>query len=171
MFAVQIAKALGARVSATASARDSEYVRALGADEVVDYKVMQFEQVVSDVDVVLDPIGGTTTERSIGVIKDGGTLITLPGPPQDTIANGRNVSVRFFIVEADRAQLVELGRLVDAGEVRVEVAEVFRWKGAGRLRVRTLEPHQGQSRLGRYGDGLEGPRDQAHASGLRANER
>ena len=81
VFAVQIARALGARVSATASAGDIEYVRSLGADVVIDYKAAAFEDRVSDVDVVLDPIGGRTAEASVGVLNDGGSLISLAGPP------------------------------------------------------------------------------------------
>ncbi len=87
-FAVQIAKVLGARVTATASAGDIEYVRSLGADAVIDYKAAPFEEVVNAVDVVLDPIGGKTTEASLGVLNDGGRLITLPAPPTVTLPEG-----------------------------------------------------------------------------------
>jgi NADPH:quinone reductase-like Zn-dependent oxidoreductase len=124
-FAVQIAKVLGARVTATASAGDIEYVRSLGADVVIDYKATPFEEVVSDVDVVLDPIGGRTAEASLGVLNDGGSLISLAGPPAVTLPEGRDLSARFFIVEPERSQLIELARLVDDGTLRVEVAEVF----------------------------------------------
>ena len=129
-FAVQIAKALGARVTATASAGDIEYVRSLGADVVIDYKATPFEEVVSDVDVVLDPIGGRTAEASLGVLNDGGSLISLAGPPAVTLPEGRDLSARFFIVEPERSQLIELARLVDVGRLRVEVAEVFPLEGA-----------------------------------------
>ena len=124
-FAVQIAKALGARVTATASAGDIEYVRSLGADVVIDYKATPFEEVVSDVDVVLDPIGGRTAEASLGVLNDGGSLISLAGPPAVTLPEGRDLSARFFIVEPERSQLIELARFVDDGRLRVEVADVF----------------------------------------------
>ena len=124
-FAVQIAKVLGARVSATASGGDIEYVRSLGADAVIDYKATRFEDSVSDVDVVLDPIGGKTAEASLGVLRDGGSLISLAGPPEVTLPEGRNLRARFFIVEPERAQLIELGRLVDDGKLRVEVADAF----------------------------------------------
>jgi NADPH:quinone reductase-like Zn-dependent oxidoreductase len=124
-FAVQIAKVLGARVSATASAGDIDYVRSLGADVVIDYKVTPFEEVVSGVDLVLDPIGGRTTEASLGVLNDGGSVITLAAPPTVTLPEGRGLSARFFIVEPERTQLIELARLVDDGRIRVEVADVF----------------------------------------------
>ena len=125
VFAVQIAKVLGARVSATASAGDIDYVRSLGADLVVDYKATPFEQVVRDVDVVLDHIGGKIAEASITVLNDGGSLISLAAPPEVALPEGRGLSARFFIVEPDRAELTELARLVDDGKLRVEVAEVF----------------------------------------------
>lgn len=124
-FAVQIARALGARVSATASAGDIEYVRSLGADVVIDYKAAPFEDRVIDVDVVLDPIGGRTAEASVGVLNDGGSLISLAGPPTVMLPEGRNLSARFFIVEPERSQLMELARLVDDGRLSVEVSEVF----------------------------------------------
>jgi NADPH:quinone reductase-like Zn-dependent oxidoreductase len=92
---------------------------------VIDYKATPFEEVVSDVDVVLDPIGGRTAEASLGVLNDGGSLISLAGPPGVTLPEGRNLRTRFFIVEPERSQLIELARLVDDGRLRVEVAEVF----------------------------------------------
>ena len=128
-FAVQIAKVLGARITATASAGDIEYVRSLGADVVIDYKAAPFEEVVTDVDVVLDPIGGRTTAASLGVLNDGGIVISLAGPPSVTVPEGRNLSARFFIVEPERSQLIELARLVDDGKLRVDVAEVFPLEG------------------------------------------
>jgi NADPH:quinone reductase-like Zn-dependent oxidoreductase len=124
-FAVQIAKALGARATATASAGDIEYVRSLGADVVIDYKAAPFETIVRDVDVVLDPIGGRTTEASVGVLNDGGSVISLAGPLTVTLPEGRDLSARFFIVEPERSHLIELARLVDEGRLRVEVAETF----------------------------------------------
>ena len=125
VFAVQIARALGARVSATASAGNIEYVSSLGADVVIDYNAALFEDRVSDVDVVLDPIGGRTAEASVGVLNDGGSLISLAGPPTVMLPEGRNLSARFFIVEPERSQLIELARLVDDGRLSVEVSEVF----------------------------------------------
>lgn len=127
-FAVQIAKVLGARVSATSSAGDADDVRSLGADVVIDYKAAPFETIVSDVDVVLDPIGGRTTEASVGVLNDGGRVISFAGLPTVTLSGGRDLSARFFIVEPERSHLIELARLVDEGRLRVEVAETFLWR-------------------------------------------
>jgi NADPH:quinone reductase-like Zn-dependent oxidoreductase len=85
---------------------------------------------VRDVDVVLDPIGGPTAVTSIDLLNDGGTLISLAAPQPVTLPEGRDLRARFFIVEADRAQLTELARLADEGRLRVEVAEVFALEAA-----------------------------------------
>ncbi len=82
--AIQIAKARGAYVIATASARNLDFMRSIGADEVVDYRAVRFEDVVKDVDVVVDTVGGDTLRRSPAVLRDGGRLVTLVGsvPPE-----------------------------------------------------------------------------------------
>ncbi|HZC32238.1 MAG TPA: zinc-binding dehydrogenase [Candidatus Bathyarchaeia archaeon] len=82
-------------------------------------------EAVSGVDVVLDPIGGRTTEASVGVRNDGGSVISLAGPPTVTLPEGRDLGARFFIAEPERSHLIELARLVDEGRLRVEVAETF----------------------------------------------
>lgn len=140
-FGVQIAKALGARVSATASARDVEYVRSLGADVVIDYRAEPFEDRVRDVDIVLDVVGGKTAERSVGVLKDGATLVTLPAPPAVTLPDGRGLTARFFIVEPDRSQLIELARMADDGTLRTEVARVFPLEEASEAYAYAREAH------------------------------
>lgn len=78
-MAVQIAKARGAYVIATASERNHDYLRQIGADEVVDYRAVRFEDVVKDVDVVVDTVGGDTLQRSPAVLRDGGRLVTMAG--------------------------------------------------------------------------------------------
>ena len=123
-FAIQIARHLGARVYATASRQDLAYVRQLGA-EAIDYTTASFEDVVPDIDVVLDPVGGETSRRSMGVLRPGGTLVALAGPPDQDAAKAAGVRASFFIVEPDRAHLEKLAELIDAGELRVDVARVF----------------------------------------------
>src|SRR2546425_9866736 len=85
-FAVQLAPALGAEVYATASGRDLDFVRGLGADTVIDYRGQRFEDVAHDVDVVVDTVGGETLARSFASLRRGGTLVTLPAPPPREIA-------------------------------------------------------------------------------------
>ncbi|MFH8581198.1 NADP-dependent oxidoreductase [Streptomyces zaomyceticus] len=116
-LAVQIAKARGAHVIGTASAGKHDLVRELGADEVIDYRETRFEDVVSDVDVVLDGIGGETAERSLKVLRDGGRLITLPGP-DDVPAARDGVRAAWVLVEPDHLGLREIAALVEQGRLR-----------------------------------------------------
>ncbi|MFE0774417.1 NADP-dependent oxidoreductase [Streptomyces sp. NPDC058861] len=116
-LAVQIAKARGAYVIGTASAAKHALVRELGADEVIDYREVRFEDVLRDVDVVLDGIGGETAERSLKVLRPGGRLITLPGP-DDVPAAPAGVRAVWVLVEPDHLGLRELAALVERGELR-----------------------------------------------------
>lgn len=124
-FAVQLARWRGAHVIATASARNLDFVRGLGADEVIDYRATPFETVVRDVDLVLDSVGGETTPRSWSVLRQDGLLITIVRPPSPDWAAGRSARGLFFVVEPNRAQLLELARLLDAGTVRTIVEAVL----------------------------------------------
>ncbi|MFF7610945.1 NADP-dependent oxidoreductase [Streptomyces lavendulae] len=113
-LAVQIAKARGAYVIGTASAGKHELLRALGADEVIDYRTTDFEDAVADVDVVVDAIGGDHGERSLKVLRPGGHLVTLPGPdglPADPGA----VHASWVLVEPDLKGLEEITALVEGG--------------------------------------------------------
>ncbi|MFH8623449.1 NADP-dependent oxidoreductase [Streptomyces vietnamensis] len=123
-FAVQIAKARGAYVIGTASAAKHELLRELGADEVVDYREARFENVVSDVDVVLDGLGGETAERSLKVLRTGGRLITLPGP-DDVPAAPQGVRAAWVLVEPDHLGLREIAALVESGALRPVVDTVL----------------------------------------------
>jgi NADPH:quinone reductase-like Zn-dependent oxidoreductase len=122
-FAVQLARRRGARVIGTASATNLDFVRGLGADEVIDYRAQRFEDVVRDVDVVFDTVGGETLARSWGVLKPGGKLITIAASEEQT--RTQQVRQAFFIVEPSRAQLEEIARLIDAGGLRPVVRGVF----------------------------------------------
>ncbi|MFJ9808728.1 NADP-dependent oxidoreductase [Streptomyces sp. NPDC101158] len=123
-FAVQIAKARGAYVIGTASAAKHDLVRQLGADEVVDYREERFEDVVSDVDVVLDGLGGETAVRSLKVLRPGGRLVTLPGP-DDVPAAHDEVRALWVLVEPDHLGLREIAALVDRGALRPVVETVL----------------------------------------------
>jgi len=124
-FAVQLARWRGAHVVATSSGEDADLVRRLGANEVIDYRAERFEDVVGDLDLVFDTVGGDTWERSWGVIRPGGRLVSIavPRPSERGTAAGRRAI--WFIVKADRGQLIEIGGLVDRGFVRPIVAEVL----------------------------------------------
>jgi NADPH:quinone reductase-like Zn-dependent oxidoreductase len=133
--AVQIAKALGAYVIGTASAAKHELLRSLGADELIDYRETDFAEVLRDVDVVLDAIGGDYAMRSLGVLRRGGIHISLPRPGDPAVAaRARELGVRtgWTLVEPDRAGLLAITELVESGRLRVEVAEVLPLADAAR---------------------------------------
>ena len=122
-FAVQFARRRGARVTGTASAANIDFVRSLGADEVIDYRAERFEDVVRDVDVVFDTVGGETLERSWGVLKPGGRLVTVAASGERT--TDERIRAAYFIVEPSRTQLAEIAQLIDGGALRPVVGAVF----------------------------------------------
>jgi len=141
-FAIQLAKHLGATVATTTSAGNIELVKSLGADVVIDYRTQDFEQILRDYDVVLNSQDGKTLEKSLRVLKAGGKLISISGPPDPAFANvsgapgfvrlvmrllsfgirgragRRGVGYSFLFMHADGPQLREVARLVDAGVIR-----------------------------------------------------
>jgi NADPH:quinone reductase-like Zn-dependent oxidoreductase len=122
LFAVQLAHWRRAHVIATASARNSDFVRGLGANEVIDYKSTPFEKVVRDIDVVFDTVGGETLERTWSVVGANGRLVTIAVQSEDATKRARDA---FFIVEPNRTQLTEVTPLLNAGTIRVFVDAVF----------------------------------------------
>jgi NADPH:quinone reductase-like Zn-dependent oxidoreductase len=124
-FAVQLAKWKGAKVVGTCSARNLEFVRGLGADEVLDYTTSPFEEIVRDADVVLDPVGGQTQDRSWVALKKGGILVSLVQPPPFETASALGVRGTGMMTRTLPDQLSELGRLIDEGRLRVPLENVF----------------------------------------------
>jgi NADPH:quinone reductase-like Zn-dependent oxidoreductase len=137
IFAVQLARWRGAYVIATASCSNLDFVRALGADQVIDYRATRFEDVMCDVDVVFDGVGGETLERSWRVLKPGGKVVTIAAQSEGVAE--RRVRDAFMLVEANRSQLEEIARLIDAGVLRVFVAEVFPLSEAAQGYARAVE--------------------------------
>lgn len=124
-FAVQLAHWEGAYVIGTASEKDFDFLRQLGADELIDYKKVQFEEATSDIDVVIDTIGGETQERSWSVMRPSGTLICLVGPVSQEKAAQHGVRAVFFIVTPSRHQLIKIAELIDSGILRPIISETF----------------------------------------------
>ncbi|ANZ41534.1 NADPH:quinone reductase [Lentzea guizhouensis] len=130
-LAVQFAKHLGAHVIGTARATGHEWLTGLGADEVVDYTEVRFEEAISDVDVVIDLVGDTrdsTSTRSLDVLRPGGLLVAVPGgvaPELAAAGEAKGMRVSPFLVEPDGPALTRIAELIDAGGVHVEVAETF----------------------------------------------
>lgn len=126
--AVQIAKALGAYVIATAGGSKREFVEGFGADEVIDYTAVDFTEAVRDIDIVLDTIGGDTVERSLAVLRPGGHLVTAVAEDDPELAaKYRAAGLRFsgIAVDPDPVALRGLVDLVEQGRLRVHVQETF----------------------------------------------
>jgi NADPH:quinone reductase-like Zn-dependent oxidoreductase len=148
-IAIQLAKYLGATVATTTSAANVELVKSLGADVVIDYRTQDFEQVLSGYDLVLNSQDPKSLAKSLNVLKPGGQLISISGPPDLPFAKSlkmnlflrflmrilsrgvlkkakaRGVGFSFLFMRADGAQLTQLGKLIDAGVIRPVVDKVF----------------------------------------------
>lgn len=124
--AVQLAKHLGAHVIATASGDGAQLAAKLGADQVIDYRTEQFDEVVADIDVVFDTVGGPTQDRSFKVLKPGGTLVSIV-PIADAAAKKAqwNVEARSFMMRPHGEQLAYLASLVNSGELQPLVETTF----------------------------------------------
>ena len=140
-FAVQFAKNRGIHVVATCSSSKANLVHELGAEEVVDYNKTRFEDVVKGVDAVLDTVGGDTLDRSWKVIRKGGTLVTIVGDAPEDKAAAFGIRGVSMLVEPNRAELVEIGRLVDQKKVRPIVSGVFPLAEARRAYESGLSGH------------------------------
>jgi NADPH:quinone reductase-like Zn-dependent oxidoreductase len=123
--AIQMAKWRGARVITTASARNHEFVRSLGADVAIDYTTQRFEEVARDVDVVLDAIAGETQVRSLHTLRDGGRLVGLLGLTPAARNPGRGIQATAILVDPDSAQLARIAELVDGGHIRPIVSHLL----------------------------------------------
>lgn len=148
-FAIQLAKHLGATVATTTSAANVGLVTSLGADVVIDYRTQDFERVLRDYDVVLNSQDGKTLEKSLRVLKRGGKLVSISGPPDPDFgkeiaapgfvrlvmrmlssgvrrrARGRGVDYSFLFMKANGSQLREITRLIEAGAIRPVMDRVF----------------------------------------------
>jgi NADPH:quinone reductase-like Zn-dependent oxidoreductase len=127
-IAVQIAKAVGAQVIGTASLGKHDFVRGLGADEVIDYRSVDFLEIVRDADVVLETVGGDYGPRSIEALRPGGMLVTIVDRLNRELAQKANDTGRRFAgmtVEPDHAGLEALAALAEAGRLKVHVEKAF----------------------------------------------
>ncbi|SNS38938.1 NADPH:quinone reductase [Tardiphaga sp. OK246] len=154
-FAIQLAKHLGATVATTTSAKNAELVKSLGADVVIDYKTQDFEKVLSGYDLVLNSQDPKTLDKSLGVLKPGGQLISISGPPDPAFAKeaglnlflklvmrllsrgvrkkakGLGVRYSFLFMRAQGQQLSEITSLIEAGVIRPVVDKVFPFENTG----------------------------------------
>ena len=124
-FAVQLAKYIGAGVIATTSKANADFVRDLGADNVIDYKAQDFSTILNDVNVVLDTIGGETQAKSYRVMKPGGMLVTTATFPDAELAKVHGVSSAWMLHLSDATRLGLIGGLWDSGPFKVSVDSTF----------------------------------------------
>lgn len=140
-FAVQLACQRDAYVIGTVSTGNMEAARKRGVDEVIDYKVTRFEDIVHDVDLVFDTVGGDRLERSPFVIRKGGRLISVASEPPHERAKSLGIESLYFVVSPSREQLIEITTLVDRGSLRPAIAEVFPLSRAREAFERSLVHH------------------------------
>lgn len=148
-IAIQLAKSLGATVATTTSAKNSGWVKELGADIIIDYKTMDFEQELKDYDVVLDTQGGKTLEKSLNVLRRGGRLISISGPPDHAFAEvinpnwflkcvipilswsirhkakKRGITYSFLFMQPNGQQLSKITELVETGKIKPVVDQTY----------------------------------------------
>ena len=124
-LAIQVAKSRGAHVITTTSASNREFVESLGANEVIDYQTQKFEEILQDIDVVFDTLGGSTQELSWNILKKGGILVSLVKPPSNEKAKELDVRGAYVFIEPNGSDLEQLAKLVDDGELRPIVGAEF----------------------------------------------
>jgi NADPH:quinone reductase-like Zn-dependent oxidoreductase len=127
IFAIQLAKSLGAYVYTTTSTRNVNFLRELGANEVIDYTRQDFSE-LRDLDVVFDTLGGDVQAKSWQTLKRGGRLVSVANPPDEKIAERHGVTPLFCFVQPNAAQLTELAKLIDDGKIKVVIDSVFELK-------------------------------------------
>src|SRR4051794_38316950 len=140
-LAVQIAKARGAKVIATASTANQETLKQLGVDQAIDYTQTNFEEQVKDVDVVLDTVGKDTLARSYGVVKKGGIVVTIAGSPDQSELEKRGIRGASIRTEPKAETLEELTKLIDAGKMKPVVSQVLPLSEAAKAQEQVATRH------------------------------
>jgi NADPH:quinone reductase-like Zn-dependent oxidoreductase len=141
-IAVQLAKWKGVHVIGTAAARNHDFVRLLGVDQVIDYDTERFEEVVQPVDVVLDTMGGEIQTRSLKTLKPGGILVSIVNPPSAELAAAQGVRQAFVFTQPNAAHLAEIAKLVEWEKLKVIVETVLPLSDATRGQQLSERGHQ-----------------------------
>jgi NADPH:quinone reductase-like Zn-dependent oxidoreductase len=123
--AVQEARRRGATVIAVAKLSSTDRLKSYGANEIIDYEKSPFEKNLEKVDVVLDTVGGEVLQRSYGVIKPGGVLVSIVQPPSEQEANKYHITASMLVTEPNSATLHKLGELVDSGQIKPHIGKVY----------------------------------------------
>ena len=140
-FAVQLAKWKGAYVIGTASEDNIEFLKELGADEVIDYKKQKFEEVVKDIDVVFDLIGGDTQKNSVNVLKEGGILVSTLGIADNNLLAQKNIHGEAYMAQSTPDQLNQIAQLIDEGKLKPVIAKVLPLEQAAEMQKESEAGH------------------------------
>ena len=140
-FAIQIAKARGAKVIATASTQNQDLLKQLGADVAIDYTTTKFEDVAKEVDVVLDSVGKDTLARSYGVVKKGGCIVSLVAQPDARELEQHGIRGFPLNVRPNSEELSEIGKLIDRKKIRVIVSQVLPLASAAKAQAQAETGH------------------------------
>ncbi|MBS1152447.1 MAG: NADPH:quinone reductase Zn-dependent oxidoreductase [Myxococcaceae bacterium] len=124
-IAIQIAKFLDAFVATTVATEDVEFARSLGADQIIDFKKHQFEDLVSELDAVLDTAGGEIAQRSYQVLRPAGRLVSMTAPPDELLAQRHDVTAMMQLTEVTTRRLNALAKLIDDGVVTVHIEKTY----------------------------------------------
>jgi NADPH:quinone reductase-like Zn-dependent oxidoreductase len=123
--AIQIAKNIGAYVATTASTKETDFVKELGADEAIDYKSQDFSQLLNNYDAVFDTVGGETNAKSYTILKPGGTLVSMVQPPDEALVKQSDIT---YVLQQSRTiteRLTKIAEMVDDGKLKVNIDKVF----------------------------------------------
>src|SRR5881296_2268425 len=140
-FAIQIGKARGAKVIATASTANQDLLKELGADVAIDYTKLKFEDVAKDVDVVLDSVGEDTLARSYGVVKRGGFIVSLVARPERAGLDKHGIRGAALSVEPNSDELAQIGKLIDQKKIKVIVSQTFLLSDAAKAQEQVATGH------------------------------
>jgi len=124
-IAIPLAKNLDAYVATTASSDDKEFVQNLGADEVIDYKSQDFEELVHDYDAVYDTVGGQTYTKSFKVLKKGGIIVSMLEPPNSDLMEKFGVKAIFQLTQVNKDRLTQLAKWIDKNNIKIHVDKTF----------------------------------------------
>lgn len=140
-YAVQFAKAIGAYIIGTSSDYNIDFLKRLGADEVIDYNMDDFEKELSDIYLVFDTIGGETQLKSLDVLKEGGRLITVLAPEYVAEAKAKKVHLIGFTAQFKANQLKEIGDMIDNGKVKPVVETIYTLTDARKAHIESENGH------------------------------
>ncbi|WP_064094035.1 NADP-dependent oxidoreductase [Rossellomorea aquimaris] len=147
-FAIQIAKSFGAYVATTASGKNEEFVKSLGADQFINYKEEDFSEVLQDFDLVLDSMGGEVQSNSYKVLKKGGKLVSIAQPPNEEEAKKYGVHAEFLWLDPKGDQLQKLASMFEAGELKPVVGETYQFSEQGLKDAHALsETHHAKGKI------------------------